>query len=53
MVTHHLLQFRCRGNYDRHLTGFGVDEEVLQEDLCSSGVMGIVLVVEVFFDDPL
>ena len=30
--------------------GFGVHEEVLQEDLWSGGVRGAVLVVEVFFD---
>ena len=30
--------------------GFGVDEEVLHEDLWSGGVRGAVLVVVVFFD---
>ena len=30
--------------------GFGVDEEVLHEDLWSGGVRGAVLVVEVLFD---
>ena len=48
-----LTLYRCilvESDQGEHFAGFGVDEEVLHEDLWSGGVRGAVLVVVVFFD---